>query len=115
MTSVQLHGFSDASEATDTGIVYLCITDSCSAVHVSLVTFKTKVTPIKRMTVPRLELLGANLLVNLLHQVQELLDVPSSNVFALTESTIVLSWLVSSPHHFKMFVSNHISSIMELV
>lgn len=60
--SVQLHGFSDASEVAYGGVVYLRLQDSRGRVHVSLVTSKTKVAPIKRQTIPRLELCGALLL-----------------------------------------------------
>ena len=82
--------------------------------HVSLVTCKTKVAPIKRLTVSRLELCGAHLLANLLHHVQEVFDIPSDKVFAWTDSTVVLSWLVGSPRRFKTFMCNRISTIMEL-
>ena len=113
--SMQLHGFSDASEAAYAGVVYLRITDTSGTVHVSLVMSKTKVAPIKRITIPRLELLGAYLLANLLHYVQQVLNIPSNSVFASTDSTIVLSWLVGNPRRFKPFVVNRVSTIMELV
>ena len=112
---MQLHGFSGASEAAYAGVVYLHITDTSGTVHVSLVMSKTKVAPIKRITIPHLELLGAYLLANLLHYVQQVLNVPSSSVFAWTDSTIVLSWLVGNPRRFKPFVGNRVSTIMELV
>ena len=73
------------------GVVYLCITDSSGTVHVSIVMSKTKVTSIKRITIPRLELLGAYLLANLLQYVQQVNEVPSSNVSAWTDSTIELA------------------------
>ena len=62
LASIQLHGFSDASEEAYAGVVYLRMMDSTGNVQVSLVTSKTKVAPIKRLTIPRLELCGAYLL-----------------------------------------------------
>ena len=54
--SIQLHGFSDASEDAYASVIYLRLTDSVGNVHLSLVIAKTKVAPIKRLTIPRLEL-----------------------------------------------------------
>ena len=58
-------------------VVYLRVTDSENDVHVSLVTSKTKVAPIKCLIVPWLELCGAHLLAQLLLEVK---DVHSSQV-----------------------------------
>ena len=65
--TVQLHGFCDASEDAYASVVYCRKQDSRGNVHVSLVVSKTKVAPIKRQTIPRLELCGAQLLARLLH------------------------------------------------
>ena len=66
----QLHGFSDASEQAYAGVVYLRMVDSTGQVHTSLVIAKTKVAPVKRLSIPRLELCGAQLLAQLLHHCQ---------------------------------------------
>jgi hypothetical protein len=66
ITSAQLHGFSDALEKVYSGVVYLRLEDSNGAVHTSLVISKTRVAPIKRQTIPRLELCGALTLAHLL-------------------------------------------------
>ena len=58
--STQLHGFSDASEDAYAGVIYLRLIDSDGNVHISLFTAKTKVAPIKRLTIPHLELCGAH-------------------------------------------------------
>ena len=115
IASIQLHGFSDASEAAYAGVVYLRLTDSNGRVHTSLVTSKTKVAPIKRLTLPRLELCGANLLAHLLYHVKDSLNIPLQDVYAWTDSTIVLSWLDGNPRRFKTYVGNRISCIMELI
>ena len=115
VTSTQLHGFSDASEAAYAGVVYLRMVDSEGGIHVSLVMAKTKVAPIKRLTVPRLELCGAKLLAELICHVKGVLNIPSSLVFAWTDSTVVLGWLCGKPRRFKTFVGNRVSAIMDLV
>ena len=97
ITSFQLHGFCDASELAYAGVVYLWMIDSNENAHVSLVILKTKVAPIKRLTIPRLELCGAQLLAKLIFHVREALHIPTQDVYAWTYSTIVLSWLEGNP------------------
>ncbi|XP_018301858.1 uncharacterized protein [Mycetomoellerius zeteki] len=51
---VQLHGFSDASQHALAAVVYIRVV-SPSDIRVTLVSAKTKVTPLRRVTIPRLE------------------------------------------------------------
>lgn len=89
--STQLHGFSDALEKAYLGIVYLRMENTNGVVYTSLVTSKTRVAPIKRITIPRLELNGALILAQLLSHCKNVLDMPSSSVHAWTDFTIVLA------------------------
>ena len=68
MSSMELHGFCDASEAAYAAVVYVQTVDQQGKVHVSLAIAKTRVAPIKRLPLPRLELCGAHVLVNLLER-----------------------------------------------
>ena len=115
VTSVQLHGFSDASEDAYAGVVYLRSVDESNHVHVSLVTSKTKVSSIKRLTIPRLELCGASLLADVLNHVRAVLDIPIDSIHAWTDSTIVLSWLEGNPRRFKTYVGNRVSRIIDVI
>ena len=81
----------------------------------SLVTVKTKVAPIKRVTVPHLELRGAVLLAMLLHHVAKVLEVPGENIYAWTNGIMVLSWLRGNPWQFKTTVENQVSEIIHVV
>ena len=115
ISSIQAHGFSDASENAYAGVVYLRMVDSVGNVHTSLVMSKTKVSPIKRLSIPQLELCGAQVLARLLQHVKEVLQLPLSDVFAWTDSTIVLSWLTGNPRRFKTYVGNRVSSIVDQI
>ena len=115
ISTMQLHGFSDASESAYAGVVYLRMVDTEGRVHVPLVMSKTKVAPFKRLTIPRLELCGAHLLAQILHHTQELFHITPDSIFAWTDSTIVLGWLSGNPRRFKTYVGNRISCIMECV
>ena len=52
IVSVQLHGFCDASESAYAAVVDFQIVDQNHVVHISLVIANSKVTPLKRLTIP---------------------------------------------------------------
>ena len=108
--STQLHGFTDTSEEAYSGVIYLRIEYSNRRVHTSLV---IKVAPIKRLSIPSLELCGAQVLTRLLCHVKKILEIPMDSVFAWTDSTIVLGWLSGNPRKFKTFVGNRVSFIVD--
>ena len=70
IAQVQLHGFSDASERAYGAVVYIRTSNRTGDANISLVISKTKVAPIKRLSIPRLELCGAQLLAQLMHHVR---------------------------------------------
>ena len=115
VASMQLHGFSDASEDDYSGVVYMRTVDAHDAVHVSLVMAKTHVVPLKRLSIPRLELCGAQLLAELLQHAKSIFSVPLSQIFVWTDSTVVLGWLNGNPRGFKTYVGNRVSSIIDSV
>ncbi|XP_058826896.1 uncharacterized protein LOC131686901 [Topomyia yanbarensis] len=108
--SVQLHFFSDASEHTYGSCVYVRSIDASSAVKVCLLTAKSKVAPLKRQSIPRLELCGALLSAELYEKVMSSLQIHAETFFWV-DSTIVLSWLNSSPSTWTTFVANRVSKI----
>ena len=64
--SVQLHGFSDASDAAYVAVINICIETDIN-IKTSLIASKTKMVPISGKTTPGLELLGAYLLARLIN------------------------------------------------
>ena len=110
--TTQLHGFCDASTRAYAAVIYVRATYANKPPTCSFVIAKTRVAPIKPLSVPRLELCGATLLAKLLTSVRKALDVPLTQVFAWTDSTIVLSWLDGHPKRFKTFVGNRLSTII---
>ena len=115
ITLIQLHGFSDASEEAYAGVVYLRMVNSTGSVHTALVASKAKVSPIKRLSIPRLELCGAQVLTKLLCHVKEIFQLPMNCVFAWTDSTIILSWMTGNPRRFKTYVGNRVSLIIDQI
>ena len=112
--TVQLHGFSDALDAAYAGAIYFRGVDRAGRMYTSLVMAKTKVAPIKRMTIPRLELCGALVMARLLKHISVTLGIPSGNVFAWTDSRVVLCWLSGDPRRFNVFLGNRVSEILDL-
>ena len=92
--SIELHGFCDASESAYAVVVYSRTTNVDRSIkHTALVIAKTKVAPIKLLSIPRLELCGALLVSKLLLHCGKILGDPLESTYAWTDSTVVLSWL----------------------
>ncbi len=115
IVSRQLIGFSDASEKAYSAVVYLRSVDTAGGVHVALVEAKTKVAPIKKASLPRLELCGAHLLARLIKHVKAVLEISTKDIYAFTDSTIVLYWIYGTSQRLKTFEANRVSEIQEIL
>ena len=109
-TSVHLHGFSDASKAAYAAAVYLRATYPDGSISCRLVVAKTRVAPLKTVSIPRLELCAAVMLAELLDVTRQALQIPDLEVWAWCDSTVALGWLRSSPSLFKTFVANRVAT-----
>ena len=69
---IEIHGFSDASSRAYAAAVYLRIDTGNGNYRVSLLSTKTKVSTVKTISVPKLELCGAALLVKLVTHLRKL-------------------------------------------
>ncbi|GFW02285.1 integrase catalytic domain-containing protein [Trichonephila clavipes] len=111
---VELHGFADASSLAYAAAIY-CRQKHNGKIKVQLLVSKTKVAPVKQVSIPRLELCGAHLLSKLFKSVLRTLKYYTFDVFSWTDSKIVFSWLSGHPRKWKTFVANRTSEIIEVL
>ena len=81
LKSAELHCFSDASEKAYVASIYVRSIYEDGRIGVKLVASKTKVAPLKKQSIPRLELLGATILVRLAKTIQNALPQKLETVF----------------------------------
>lgn len=112
--NTQLHCFSDASEAAYGACIYIRSTDHNGKHHVELLCAKSRVAPIKVVTLPRLELCAALVAARLFSVVRGNMNTIPDRVFFWSDSKIVLAWLAAEPTQWKTFVSNRVSEIQEI-
>lgn len=84
-------------------------------IFTNLVTSKTRVAPVKQVSLPRLELCAAHLLVRLMVTLTNSMHLQDCEIFAWSDSTVVLAWLSDHPRRWKSFVANRTSYILEYI
>lgn len=114
--SYTLCGFCDASLGAYAAVIYLLM-EMKEKNPVSFVAAKTRVSPLRKQTIPRLELLSASLLAQLISSVSQSLE----NELQLlpprcfTDSKVALFWIKGVDKEWKPFVQNRVSEIRSLV
>ena len=109
--NIQMHGFYDASEVAYGACIYIRSRNEKNKVSVKLLCAKSRVVPLKSITIPRLELCAALLLANLLQCTLKTLNLQINDIFLWSDSSITLQWIDTSPHLLKTFVANRVSQI----
>lgn len=109
----RLYGFADASDRGFGCCVYLNVTLNRVSENF-LLRAKSKVAPLKKISIPRLELLGCVLLVKLLNSLNfKNLPFTISETVYFSDSKVALAWIKTPPHRLQTFVANRVTQIIE--
>ena len=112
--SFEIHGFADASIKAMAAVVYFRILcDGYS--FVNIVIAKSKVAPLKTITVSRLELCAALQLSTLVSRVVECFNFKDIKIHLWSDSRNALAWILSPPHLWQTFVSHRVAEIQKLL
>ncbi len=108
-TQPDIHVFADASANAYAAAAY-CVDEQTSYLMIS----KARVAPLKPMSIPRLELLGAELAAELGDAVRQAMGLGKEDMQYWTDSTNVLAWLRTEDRALQCFVANRTVKIREM-
>ncbi|XP_071947928.1 uncharacterized protein [Antedon mediterranea] len=112
--SVELHIFCDASMVGYAAVAYLRVVDIDGVVRCLFVLGKARVSPMKSVSIPRLELMAAILATSLSTTITTELRFGLGECTYWTDSMIVLGYIQNETRRFKTFVANRVSKIRDI-
>ncbi|GFU44966.1 integrase_H2C2 domain-containing protein [Trichonephila clavipes] len=108
----ELHVFVDSSKGSYAGCVFArSIVDS--RVSVILVRAKSRVAPLKLLSIPRLELMACCVGARLVNSILKALNMPDLKVTLWSDSTTAL-WWIKEYGNWSVFVANRVKEIRQL-
>ena len=108
---VELHGFGDASQLGYCACIYIVSRNKALSIS-RFVVSKTRVAPLKEMSIPRLELTAAFLLARLMALVIKFHDsLNFSKTIYYSDSMAVLHWIHSDHKQWTTYVDNRVRDI----
>ncbi|KRZ04078.1 hypothetical protein T11_4559 [Trichinella zimbabwensis] len=112
---VEVHIFGDASQAAYAACAYLRVESLDGESSVKLMIAKTRVTPVRHISLPRLELMAALLCARLKKYIEKEVTLPIQETFCWSDSMVVLAWIRGSSKRWKPFVANRVEEIQSVV
>ncbi|XP_032690711.1 uncharacterized protein LOC116853661 [Odontomachus brunneus] len=112
---IELHGFADASEQAYAAVVYVRVVHEGRGAEVTLALAKTRVAPLRQISLPRLELCAAVMLVRLVSHTRRILTLTAAPVYLWSDSTVALGWIRGHPARWTTFVANRVAEVQQLL
>jgi hypothetical protein len=112
-TDIKLVAFSDASPKAYGTSIYLRAQDNNGKISSTLICSKSKVAPLKLLTIPRLELCAALLMTSLVKEIIDTLSLNVSELFLYSDSMVVLHWISGETQKLDTFIANRIAKIQD--
>ncbi|GFX47797.1 integrase catalytic domain-containing protein [Trichonephila clavipes] len=109
----EIHCFSDASKSAYGTILYLRFVTCNNEIETSFICSKSRVAPLKSLTLPLLELTAALLSARLAKQVSSCLKF-DANIYYWTDSLISYYWIRGDSSAFKPYIKNRVQEIQLL-
>ncbi|XP_071103398.1 uncharacterized protein [Haliotis cracherodii] len=113
VVSVQLHVFSDASTVGYGCVAYLRMSNEEGGIHTAFLIGKSRLAPVKTITVPRLELTAATVSIHIGQLLMKELETTPESVTYHTDSTTVLHYISNETKRFPIFVANRVKQIRD--
>ncbi|XP_065089129.1 uncharacterized protein LOC135710468 [Ochlerotatus camptorhynchus] len=103
----------DASQTAYGACTYARCEDSQGRVKIQLLASKSRVAPLKRVTIARLELCAAVIAAHLHARIKNAIDISISASYFWSDSAVTLQWLRSPPNVWPTYVANRVSEIQQ--
>ena len=111
--TLELHVFGDASEDAFCAVAHSVVAEKAGEQLVRFIVGKTRVTPMKHHTKPKLELMAALTASRLKDPIIREHSIKLQIVFIWNDSTTVLQWLQNSDKSQPTFVANRVAEILD--
>lgn len=111
--SMSLHMFCDASQSAYAAVAFLRI-ESSQGVRIQIIQGKSRVAPVKQVTIPRLELLAAVIGVRLYASIVDSCEIfKNIRTFFWSDSSTCLAWIKRN-ENWTTFVKNRVDEILNV-
>ncbi|XP_063969426.1 uncharacterized protein LOC135157513 [Lytechinus pictus] len=112
--ATEIHHFSDASQNGYGQCSYIRFVNTEDKAHCCFVIGKSRVTPLKQVSIPRLELTAATVSAKMSSFLKQELKYDDIKEYFWTDSKVVLGYVQNEARRFHVYVANRIQLIRDL-